>query len=242
MNRLHRIIMVILAVILVSGCARYETRIVPFKMPDAYHNVQAIDGAKVAAVAYDDSNTAQEAFGFDIRGAGLLPVQVVFDNQGSKSLLIDPTHTYIIDKEHNLWPVMESRLAYERVEKKTELGEIGAGAAKHAFLAGAAGAIIGAAVGIVTGENVGEAIGKGAAVGAAAGATLGGAQAYGSQETRYRIMDDLEKKTLQNNAIPPGQIAHGFIFFPGEAKAAKELRLQLKELETGKAHSLALPF
>lgn len=242
MNRLCHILVFALTVILVSGCARYETRVVPFKMPEAYQNVKAVDGAKVAAVAYADTKTAQEAFGFDIRAAGLLPVQVIFDNQGQKSLLIDPTHTYLIDKDHNLWPVMESKLAYERIEKKTEMGKIGAGAAKHAFLAGAAGAILGAAVGIVTGENVGEAIGKGAAVGAAAGATLGGAQAYGSQESRYRIRDDLEKKSLQNSPIPARQIAHGFIFFPGEAKSATELRLQLEEIETGKVHTLVLPF
>lgn len=96
MKRLPCLI-IVSALILISGCARYETRIVPFKMPEAYHNVQAIDGAKVAAVAYDDSNAAQEAFGFDIRGAGLLPVQVVFDNQGSKSLLIGP-HPYLYNR------------------------------------------------------------------------------------------------------------------------------------------------
>ncbi len=242
MNRLYHMMVVLMLLMLASGCARYETRVVPFKMPEAYRNVQAADSAKVAAVAYDDAGTAQEAFGFDIRGAGLLPVQVIFDNQSDKSLFINPKHTYLIDKDHNLWPVMESKLAYERVEKKTEMGKIGAGAAKHAFLAGAAGAIIGAAVGIVTGENVGEAAGKGAAVGAAAGATLGGAQAYGSQETRYRIMDDLEKKSMQNSPIVKGQIAHGFIFFPGEANSAKELRLQLEEVETGRVHTLVLPF
>ncbi|MFH1147118.1 MAG: hypothetical protein V1736_05355 [Pseudomonadota bacterium] len=229
-------------VLALTACTRYETRIVPFKLPEAYQNFQNIEGAKIAAFAYDDPDTAEKAFGFDIRGAGLLPVQVVFDNQSRNSLHVDPTHTYLVDKEGNLWPVMESRLAYERIEKKTEMARIASGAGKQSFLAGAAGAVIGAAIGIVTGENIGEAMGKGAAVGAAAGATIGGAEAYGSHETRHRIIADLEKKSLENKPIGPGQIAHGFVFFPGESKSAKEFRLQLLEVGTGKVHNLILPF
>lgn len=233
---------VITFLLLVMGCTRYETRIVPFKLPEGYQNFQNIDGAKIAARAYDDPDTAEKAFGFDIRGAGLLPVQVIFDNQSRNSLQVDPAHTYLVDKESNLWPVMESRLAYERLEEKTEFAKIASGAGKQGFLAGAAGAVIGAAIGIVTGENIGEAMGKGAAVGAAAGATIGGAEAYGSHETRHRIVEDLEQKSLENKPISPGQIAHGFIFFPGESKSAKEFRLQLREVNTGKLHNLILPF
>ncbi len=236
------VITAVVMLVQTSGCARYETRVVPFKMPEGYRNVQTVDSAKIAAVAYDKTSAAKEAFGFNIRDAGLLPVQVVFDNQGGKSLLIDPAHTYLVDREHNLWPEIEGRMAYERIEKATEIGKVAEGAGKPAFLGAAAGAIIGAAIGIVSGENVGSAAGKGAALGAAAGATIGGSEAYGSTETRHRIVDDLEKKQLQNKPVPPGQIAHGFIFFPGECKSAKELRLQLQEVETRKVLNLILPF
>jgi hypothetical protein len=34
--------------------------------------------------------------------------------------------------------------------------------------------------------------------------------------------------------------ARGFIFFPGEAKNAVELRLHIKEVDTGKVHSLIM--
>ena len=54
----------------------------PFKAPGSYPNAQNISGATVGAKAYTDADEAQEAFGFDIRGAGMLPVQAVFDNQG----------------------------------------------------------------------------------------------------------------------------------------------------------------
>jgi len=101
-------------------------------------------------------------------------------------------------------------------------------------LLGAAGAVIGAAIGIVTGTNVGEALGKGAAIGAAAGLTVGGAQAMDNSDVKYKIKEDLQSRSLQFRAIKKGELAYGFIFYPGEIiKSAKVLRLQLRASDTG---------
>ena len=81
---------------------------------------------------------------------------------------------------------------------------------------------LGAAIGIVAGEGVGSALGKGAALGAAAGATLGGAKGFASDDARREIVNDLNKKSLENKAIKPGSLAFGFIFFPGEAPSASQ--------------------
>jgi hypothetical protein len=35
-------------------------------------------------------------------------------------------------------------------------------------------------------------------------------------------------------------MAHGFLFFPGEATSAKRLRLQLREVDTGAVHVVNL--
>ncbi len=51
-------------------------------MPSAYPNVVRIGETLVGAEAYSDGKKAGEAFGFDIRGACVLPVRVVFDNKG----------------------------------------------------------------------------------------------------------------------------------------------------------------
>ena len=159
----------------VSGCARYERTVVPFKMPDAYTNATEVAGATVAAKTYS-RDEARTAFGFDIVGSGVLPVQVIFDNRGDHPLQVVTNRTYLVDVKSNLWPILGQELAYDRIEKKTELGEVLPEGAQSGLLAGAAGAVIGAAIGIVTGTNVGEAAGKGAAVGAAAGVTMGGAK------------------------------------------------------------------
>ena len=63
---------------------------------------------------------------------------------------------------------------------------------------------------------------------------MGGAEAYASNDARSTVVRDLRDKSLENKAISPGNLAHGVIFFPGEATSAKQLRLQLKEKDTGK--------
>lgn len=225
-----------------SACTKYERQVVPFRLPAAYPNATEAAEATIAAKAYDDKDEGGAAFGFDIRGAGILPIQVIFDNRGAHSLEIVPAQTFLVDEANNLWPILEANLAYDRINKKTELGNVVPEGAKSGLLAGAAGGIIGAAIGIVTGTNVGNAAAKGAAVGAAAGLTMGGSQGLTDNEVRSQIRDDLKTRSLERRAVKPQEVAHGFIFFPGEAKKSKELRLQLKAIDTGRIYSLILKF
>lgn len=229
-------------IILVTACARYERKVVPFKMPSAYPNATEISGGVMGAKAYDDVKEAKAAFGFDIIGAGVLPVQIIFDNRGGHPIEIVPHQTFLVDIENNLWPIIDANLAYDRIEKKTELGKVAPEGGKAGLLAGAAGAVIGAAIGIVSGHNVGDAAMKGAAVGAAAGLVGGGAKGLTDEDVQAQIKEDLQRRTLENRAVKPKEIAHGFIFFPGESKKAKELRLQIKEADTGRLYSLIMKF
>ena len=222
-----------------AGCSRtYQAKPLPFKTPASFKNVVEVAGAQVAAKAYADPGEAREAFGFDIRSAGMLPVQVIFDNQGTHPLEINGQQTFLEDNNGNLWPILNREMAYERATKYAQTKQIFSEGAQKGFLGAAAGAIVGAAIGIVSGDNVAATAGKGAAVGAATGAVIGGAGAYGSNDARRKITSDLRDKSLQNQAIEPKGLAHGFIFFPGEALSAKQLRLQLLEKDTGKVHVL----
>lgn len=228
--------------LIAGGCSTaYQAKPLPFKTPSAYPNVQDVGGVTMAAEAFVDSKKAQEAFGFDVRGAGFLPVQVVFDNHGAHPLEINGAQSFLADAQGNLWPILDRNTAYERATKYSQTKEVFKEGAYTGFLGATAGALIGAAVGIVTGENVAVAAGKGAAVGAASGATLGGLKGYTSDEARRSITDDLRQKSLQNKPIDPGNIAYGFLFFPGEATSAKELRLQVREPDTGAVHVVTFP-
>jgi hypothetical protein len=241
-RRFIRMILIFAAAFSFVACESYKQQVVPFKLPSAYPNVTQVADAQIAAQAYDDAKQAEEAFGFDIRSAGILPVKVVFDNTGRHPLEIMTGQTFVVDVENNLWPILDQNMAYDRISKKTEWGKVATEGAKTAFLGAAAGAIIGAAVGIVAGRGIGEALGKGAAIGAAAGATVGGSRALTDHEAEFQIRDDLETRSLKSRAIPPQQIAYGFIFFPGEAKTAKELRIQIRAIDTGRIYPLTLKF
>jgi hypothetical protein len=228
---------------LMFGCSSaYEVKPMAFRMPSTYDNVTVIGNAQVAAEAFTDKAEAQEAFGFDILGAGMLPVQVIFDNQGIYSLEINGSQTFLEDRTGNLWPILSSRIAYERATKYSQSKSMVKEGAFHGLWGATAGGIVGAAIGIVSGENIGSAVGKGAAVGAAAGATIGSAKGYDDADARREIINDLREKSLENVPVGPQSIASGFLFFPGEAGSARQLRLQLKEKETEKIHVLNLIF
>ena len=220
------------------SCTRYEQKVVPFQLPAGYANMVEVDGAQIATRAFDTKKDAESAFGFDILGAGVLPVQMVFDNRGKHPIEVLPEKAYLVDSENKLWPVLDSRMAYDRLEKKTELGEVAPKGAKYGALGGLAGGILGAAIGIVAGHDAGEAVLKGAAAGAAGGALIGGAQGMDNSDVRHAIREDLQNRSLQNRSVQPNEIAHGFIFFPGEAKNAKELRVNVKETDTGRTYPL----
>lgn len=231
--------MVVLAAALSSACATsYKAQPVPFELPQRYANATAIAGATVAAQAYADERAASQAFGFDVIDAGLLPVQVVFDNQGDTPLLINPAQTFLEDAQGRLWPVLNERFAYERVTKYAQTKQIFKEGAYGGFLGGVAGALVGAAVGVVTGQDVGETAREGAATGAAGGAVIGGTGGLaGGERARQKVMGDFRDKSLQNQTVRPGDIAFGFIFFPSEAKTARTLRLQLVDQTAGKPHT-----
>jgi len=237
-----RVLAIVFIAALLTACASYERQVVPFKLPSAYPNATEAAEAFIAAKSYDDKDEAGKAFGFDIKGAGILPVQVIFDNKGGHPLEIVPAQTFLVDEENNLWPILDAGLAYDRITKKTELGKVATEGGKYGGLAGAAGGIIGAAIGIVSGSNVGDSALKGAAAGAALGLTMGGAEGLTDDKVREHIRDDLETRSLEKRPVKPQEVAHGFIFFPGEAKKSKELRLQLKAIDTGKLYPLILKF
>ncbi|MEW6289138.1 MAG: hypothetical protein AB1545_04700 [Thermodesulfobacteriota bacterium] len=226
-------------ILLFSSSCAYQERVQPITMPASMDNYVEVNGVQIAAKAFADKKEASDTFGYDIRGAGLLPVQVVFQNDGDRPVALVAEQTFLIDTKNQAWPVNSLDRTYSRVEKYADVGETAAGAAKPALLLGAAGALAGLAVGIVTGENIGEAMGKGAAIGAAAGAIGGGVSGY--QDARGKIKKDLSQKALVNKEILPSQLGYGMLFFPGfaeEAQDATQLKLTLSF--AGELHSVTL--
>lgn len=234
------IAILILSVFALSGCTAYRSQYVSFRPPDAYANYTVANGVSFGAEAFADPAMAQSAFGFDIRGAGLLPVQVVMDNKSGTTLSVMPAQTFLVDDNGAYWNVVATNIAIDRLEKSTQLAAIGEGAVKGGLLGAAGGALIGTAVGLASGHNVGTAAGAGAAIGGASGAVIGGAQGGTSSERVRTIIADIRAKSLEGKVIPVDSVTSGFLFFPSEAPSASQLRLQYQERETGMVQSVIL--
>ena len=112
--------------------------------------------------------------GFDIIGAGVLPVQVSFDNRGGQTLVIVPTQTFLINGKQEFFPVLSDTEAYDRIARGVKLKEGVKGLAQGTLLGGATGALIGAAVGVASGGRAGDYAMRGATAGAVGGGIFGG--------------------------------------------------------------------
>lgn len=226
-NAHHATIVLLLSLFVFAGCASYGHRVSPVPLPGAQPEHVTVDGVEMLAVAFPDAKTAEDRFGFDVRGSGLLPVQLVIDNQGTQKMSINSGQTFLIDQSGQAWPILSAEEAYQRVKGHVEMGETAKGTVKPAVLLGAAGALAGFAVGILTGEDIGGSVGKGAVLGGTVGALAGGTAAYATAPEKIRT--DLAQRTLRNRPVEPGQLAHGFLFFPGrkEATSAQQLRLAI---------------
>ena len=238
-RRFFSYVVLFLSAALLTACSSYGERVAPVPLPESRADAVDVDGAKLIAQAYVDPGQAKAALGFDARGAGLLPVRFVVDNKSGKAVSVDPRQTFLVDNQGNAWPLLTSDQAYQRVKSNVSVGSTLGGGAKSSVLLGAAGAVAGFAVGVLTGQNIAETAGKGAVAGASVGAITGGAKA--NQELGDRIRGDLARESLQNQRIENGQLAYGYLFFPGkdEAKSAKMLRLAVQV--GGRMHVVNVP-
>lgn len=222
------IIAVVCFILTLSACSTYSDRVAPVPLPSLQPDHVEVDGVLISAYPYVDDDEAEAALGFDARAAGMLPVRFVIDNQSQQRVRVNPEQTFLIDQEGQAWPLLSTEQAYNRVKNKVEIGETFKGAATSAVLAGAAGAVAGLAIGILSGGNIAKIMGKGAAVGASIGAIGGSASRYGQLDGELR--NDLYQKTLENRTIRQGELAYGYLFFPGssdESQSANALRLSL---------------
>jgi hypothetical protein len=226
--------------LIMPGCTGYKSQYVSFRPPEAYPNKQIVDGISIGGEAYSDRPVGKEAFGFDIIDVGLLPVQLVLNNESNSTLSIITNQTFLVDAKGGYWQVVPNQVAIDRIEKSTQLAALGKGAGTGAIVGAVGGAILGAAIGIVSGKNVGNMIGKGAALGGAGGAVVGTAKESSSTDRQVSIVTDIRNKGLEGKIIPKEYLANGFLFFPGEAKTAKAIIVQFKEIESGKIIKVTL--
>jgi hypothetical protein len=214
------------AVLLLAACApHYEYKAIPVRDMSAYPGRASSAGVTVGAIAFYDRHQLTDLFGFDLKKAGVIPVQVRIHNTGSHPVTIQEGST--IEDEAGLnWEALPSSVVFQRIDEYTS-GSLSLGqGAKRTLLWGLAGAVVGAAVGVVSGTNVGTAAGKGAAVGAGAGASTSILGA-GEEDTSEEVVRDFSSRSIDHTTIGPGEDVHGFLYFPAESERPRSLNLRL---------------
>lgn len=236
---MRRLVVWLVLLSLVGACATYKPTATPFRTPAFYANVQRVQGLEIAANTWTTEEAARAVFGFNIIRAGLLPVQIVYDNKGPFTFEVNPGQTFLENDRGELYQVLDEQSAYERVSQAQDLPAAIRGVGKGAALGGAAGALLGAAIGVVAGRSAGEYAMRGAAAGGALGALWGATAA--DDTTARQITNDLAQRSLRQAPLKPNELGRGIMFFPAEAGRPARLRLQLREKESQQTYNLYFP-
>jgi hypothetical protein len=224
--------MVMLAAMLVTAaCApRYEFKPVPVRSLEAFDSRVAFSGGLVAAHAIYDTKEVTKFFGFDLKKAGVIPVQLAVRNNQDQGALVLYKAT-LLDAEGLLWEVLPSDVVVRRIDEHTSGGLSGEQGARRTLLWGLAGGVLGAAIGVVGGTSVAEAAAKGAAVGAAVGVTSSIAQAGTETSDAGEIQRDFSTRNIDHATIGAGETVNGLLYFPAEAAQPRRINLTFKTVE-----------
>jgi hypothetical protein len=227
-----------IALALASCAPRYEYRAIPVRPLAGYPGQAQVAGAGLGAIAFYSSADLKDLFGFDLKKAGVVPVQILVRNGGSGAVtLLDGAR--IEDSNGLIWDVLPSDVVYNRINDYTSGSLDGERGAKRTLLWGLAGGIVGAAVGIASGTNVGAAAGKGAAIGAAAGAASAiTGMGTESDDTSGDVVRDFSSRSLDHRTVASGTEASGFLYFPAESSQPRRLTLNVEA--DGKRQSIVL--
>ncbi|MDR2142604.1 MAG: hypothetical protein LBR11_12630 [Deltaproteobacteria bacterium] len=210
------------------ACApEHQYRAQPIRSANAYANRKDVQGAIIAAEAIYDDRLLTERFGYNLKKAGVIPVNLIIQNNGDNVLVLMPG-TEMKDENGADWDVLPQDRVIRRVADYTRGGVSTKEGVGRTLKGAIAGAVLGAAVGVATGSNVGSAAGKGAAIGGALGVSSS-VLGMGGKDNTAEVAQDYSSLALQQSSVGPGESVHGFLFFPSfPSEASRPVLLTLK--------------
>lgn len=195
----------------------------------------ALDDMRIALRALESPDAGQRAFGFDIRGAGLLPIRLAIANQGSSVARIDAPQTFLIDRRGLAWPLLTLDQATARLKTAGGIGQARESDARP--WTRAPETLTGFALDVVPRNGTDPAGTQSGGLGAWFG--LGGGAPL-PLETRVR--NDLMGRFPRNPNLTPGQTADGYLLFPGQTGEAQGiLSIRLGVALDGRVRVLEIP-
>ena len=98
-------VLVLLAAVLLAGCASYELMEIPARRADLYPLADRRGGIALAVDHLGDARRSQRFFGADLREHGILPVEVVVSNHGADRVAIGPADVLMLRGSHVIDPL-----------------------------------------------------------------------------------------------------------------------------------------
>ncbi len=140
---------------ILAGCASpLNTDTVSFLVPSSHENHKNIEGLHVAVVPVDTKEKSDETFGTDLKAAGILPIHLIVQNDGTKEFEIN--HEQIFGVANDVYTVAYT---LNKAANHVRSSSIGTTAVAGAITGMVAGAAIGAGIGAGVGQDDGGADG-----------------------------------------------------------------------------------
>jgi len=236
MKRMRKSAGSIILLLMLTGCAApLRTDTTTFRLPTQYPNHQEIDGLELAVVPVAGVERSRAVFGTDMHTAGILPVQIIAQNKGSREFEVNAAQMFGMTPNGELTVAYTLRRSAERVRESS----IGATAATQAAVGAIAGAAAGAAIGAAASGASGGDAGSGAAAGAAIGGAVGagsGAAAGLSDAITVQFKKELAAVAFEDRVVYPGDLQQGFIYF--KWKPYTQVRVKVFNITTGETREM----
>lgn len=240
---MKKTICLLMIVMAFTSCTTHNTHLVPFKPPSDYTNYQNVSGLLIGAEAFSDGKKAEQEFGFNVLGSGLLPVKIVIENKTGQGIELISGQTFIIDTNNRYLKVITNRESAERARKYTAAGTISGSTGKAEVWGSAAGALLKHAVGISSSrESITMPLPKDTIPAGTKAAELNELGKIEDEKQREnKSAEYLRDKGIEGKIMPNNYIASGFLYFPGDNfSSIQELRLQFKFRDTGRLQTINL--
>jgi hypothetical protein len=219
---------------ILAGCASpLNTDTVSFLVPSSHENHKNIEGLHIAVVPVDTKEKSDETFGTDLKAAGILPIHLIVQNDGTKEFEIN--HEQIFGVANDVYTVAYTLNKAANHVRSSSIGTTAVAGAITGMVAGAAiGAGIGAGVGSTSDDTS-----QGAASGAIIGGTVGTASGVGaglSDSFTAQFKRELANLAFEDRVIYPGDIQQGFIYL--KWNPYNKIRVKVFDITENKIHDL----
>jgi len=201
------------------SCSPHQDPNEPAALNEGQAEVVEMEGLRIQATAYDDPDSAGAAFGFDIHGAGLLPLRFVLQNRSANPIRLIPSQIFLIDQGGQAWPLLTSE------QVTTRLGSAGDAMSSKSLEdppPESAGSLTPFALDLVTVADF-----------------LGNAHSFGDSDGAVR--QRFSGKSLRNPGILAGQSAFALLFFPVRELSHGVQALRVGFEQAGRQNFLTLP-